>query len=173
MRLGEFLTRSSIWLALAGYFTGSMLLAVSRERIRLERVARLAWTLGCASLIIHFIFAFNFYHHWNHDTAYAEIARQTRAVVGLDWGGGLYINYTILVLWMLDTASWWRTGLEGYRRRSKYLTLLWQALLLFIIFNATVVFKGGVLRWIGILMSALLILTWVSFVTSRSRSTTT
>lgn len=168
MLLGEFLTRFSIWMALAGYFTGSVLLAASRGRIGIERLARLVWTLGCVSLVFHFFFAFNFYHHWNQADAYSDTARQTAAVVGLDWGGGLYINYIILILWIADTTWWWMKGLEKYRSRSRYLTLAWQALLLFIVFNATVVFKDGVMRWIGLLMSTLLILSWASFGMSRS-----
>jgi hypothetical protein len=160
MRPGELLTRFSIWIALAGYFSGAVIFALSRGRARLDRLARLAWTLGCLALAVHIVLAFNFYHHWSHDSAYAETARETNAVAGLDWGGGVYINYIILSLWIVDTAWWWR-GLELYRRRSAWITFAWHGLLLFIIFNATVIFESGALRWIGLTSSMALISSWI------------
>jgi hypothetical protein len=125
-----------------------------------DRWVRLAWTIGCAALVAHFISAFQFYHSWSQSSAYHETARQTAAVVGLNWGGGLFINYAVAILWTSDIAWWWFAGLKSYRRRPWLLTMLWHGFLVFIIFNATVVFKDGLTRWIGLLVCLSLCLSW-------------
>ncbi len=105
MTKGELLTRLTIWIALAGYFTGVVALKLSRDRRKWEQAARLAWTIGCLSLLVHVACAFHFYHGWSHDAAYRETARQTSEVTGLDWGGGLYINYAFVTGWVIDVGS--------------------------------------------------------------------
>ncbi len=166
MSSGEFLTRGTIWIAILAYTTGSVVFA--RGRGDSDRLARLAWTFGCAALVAHFICAFNFYHAWSHESAYVETARQTAEVFKINWGGGLFINYALLLLWITDVAWWWVAGIDSYRRRPRLLTLIWHSFLIFIIFNATVVFKDGFTRWIGLLISLTLILSWFSI--SRQRS---
>ena len=159
MNKGELLTRFSIWVTLAGYFIGAALLALSRKKPNLEPKARLAWTIGCLSLLIHVVCAYQFYHHWSHDSVYRETSRQTAEVIGLEWGGGVYFNYALIVCWVLDVA-WWQRGPEGYRRRSALLNVMWQAFLMFMIFNATVVFKTGALRFIGLVLCLFLCWLW-------------
>ena len=34
-----------------------------------------------------------------------ETARQTAEVFGINWGGGLFINYTVAILWIGDVAG--------------------------------------------------------------------
>lgn len=69
----------------------------------------IAWTIGCAALVAHFISAFQFYHSWGHVSAYNETARQTAEVFRINWGGGLFINYAVAIFWTGDVA-WWRRG---------------------------------------------------------------
>ncbi|HJQ71286.1 MAG TPA: hypothetical protein VKA70_20075 [Blastocatellia bacterium] len=159
MSKGEFFTRFTVWVTLAGYLAGVALLALSRNRERWERAARLVWTIACVSLLAHVACAFHFYHEWSHDAAYRETARQTEEVVGLDWGGGLYINYALVAAWVADVVWWWR-GPRVYRRRPTALVAAWQAFLLFILFNATVVFKTGPLRLAGVFLSLAACLLW-------------
>ena len=161
MSSGEFLTRSTIWISILSYAIGSIVFATSRGRARFDRGARLAWTIGCAALIVHFICAFNFYHAWSHESAYVETARQTAEVFWINWGGGLFINYAVALFWIADVAWWWVAGLSSYRRRPWLLTLIWHSFLIFIIFNATVVFKEGMTRWVGLLVCVSLVLSWV------------
>ncbi|MEP7272046.1 MAG: hypothetical protein ABI882_11120, partial [Acidobacteriota bacterium] len=116
MNRGELLTRASVWLSLTGYAIGVVALMLARRRTGWLRVARTAWTLGCLAIVVHVAFAFNFYHHWSHAEAYRETARQTAAVVGLNWGGGLYINYVFVGAWILDVAVWWGIGLNARQR---------------------------------------------------------
>ncbi|MGH9754136.1 MAG: hypothetical protein ACREA2_15265 [Blastocatellia bacterium] len=149
MSKGELLTRITVWLALAGYAIGASVYLLSRGRRSWDVAARMAWTAGCVSLLVHAGAAYHFYHDWSHAVAYRETARQTAEVTGLDWGGGLFINYALIIGWVIDVA-WWFRGLDAYRNRPRWLAAAWQGFLLFIIFNATVVFKTGPLRWIGL-----------------------
>ena len=100
MRSGEFLTRGTIWISILAYTVGYVTFAISRGKSTLDSLTRLAWTIAVVALIAHYIFAFQFYHGWSHDSAYIETARQTAEVFRMNWGGGLFINYALLVLWM-------------------------------------------------------------------------
>jgi hypothetical protein len=162
--MGEFLTRSTIWVSIVCYTVGSVIFALSTSRqksAQLDSAARLVWSVACGSLIAHFISAFHFYHGWSHAVAYGDTARQTAEVFGFNWGGGLFINYALLIAWIVDLAWWWRSGLDSYRKRPWPLLALWHTLLIFIIFNATVVFGDGTVRWLGLAISLLLMLTWM------------
>lgn len=171
MSSAEFLTRSTIWISILAYAVGCVLFAMARSRIEIDRWVRLAWTIGCAALVSHFICAFNFYHAWSQASAYSDTARQTAEVVGINWGGGLFINYAVALLWASDVIWWWLAGMSSYRRRPWVITLIWHSFLIFIIFNATVVFKDGPTRWVGLLISLTLCLSW--FAISRQRSLST
>jgi hypothetical protein len=171
MSSGEFLTRSTIWISILSYALGCVLFAMASRQTQLDRWVRLAWTIGCAALILHFICAFQFFHSWSHESAYVDTARQTAAVFRINWGGGLFINYAVASLWFADVAWFWFAGVNSYRRRPWLLTLAWHSFLIFIIFNATVVFKDGMTRWIGLLVCLTLCLSWVSISRQRSLST--
>lgn len=161
MDQGELLTRLTIWIAIGGYAVGVCLMLLFRENQTWQARARLAWTVGCAALIAHLICAFHFYHHWSQTSALRETARQTAEVTGANWGGGLFINYGFLAAWVADVAWWWR-GLDGYRRRHWLITAVWQFVLIFMIFNATVVFKTGAVRWVGVGICFGLLAIWLS-----------
>ncbi len=149
MNKGELLTRITVWIALAGYGFGAAGALIARQRLIWHERARWAWTVGCLGLLAHAVCAFNYYHAWSHTEAYRETARQTAEVFGLDWGGGLFINYALVAAWTLDVIWWWGWP-EYYRRRPRWFALAWHLFLIFIIFNAAVVFKNGALRWLGL-----------------------
>jgi hypothetical protein len=161
MTNAELLTRATIWLTIIAYAIGSAFFALPEKVRWRDHATRLAWTIGCISLIAHLVCAFQFYHGWSHSAAYLDTARQTDSVVGLNWGGGLFINYGLLVAWMADLAWWWLSGLNSYRNRSWPLIAAWHSFLIFIIFNATVVFKDGVVRWLGLGFCILLVFMWI------------
>lgn len=172
MSSGELVTRSTIWIAIAAYTLGCVVFATARRQSDGDRWARVAWTIGCVALVAHYLVAFNFYHAWSHASAYSETARRTAEVFRINWGGGLFINYGFACVWAADVAWWWFAGLDAYRRRPWWITLVWHGFLLFIIFNATVVFKTGLTRWIGLLVCLTLCLSWVS-VSRQRRSLST
>lgn len=165
---GELLTRGTIWLAMVAYVFGACLFALSGRRSRWDSAARVLWTVACASLVAHFISAFQFYHDWSHESAYRETARQTKEVFRLNWGGGLFINYALLAAWIADIGWWWRSGLDSYRRRPGALLAGWHGFLVFIIFNATVVFKDGLVRWLGLCICVVLCLAGLRVLRTRS-----
>lgn len=166
---GELLTKITIWVAVAGYAAGAAAFALSRGRAGWDRGARLAWTVACAALLAHVACAFHSYYGWSHEAAYLDTARQTDEVFGLDWGGGLYINYALMAGWVFDITLWWLHGLDSYRRRRWPLTAAWHGFLLFIFFNATVVFKDGPARWVGLAVCLGLCVAW--WLAARDRQT--
>jgi hypothetical protein len=165
---GEFLTRSTIWITIVAYTAGSVMFALRRGS-RSDSAVRLAWTIACVSLAAHFIAAFQFYHGWSHYAAYRDTARQTQEMIGVSWGGGLFINYGLLALWITDVGAWWFRGLDSYRRRSRTLIIAWHAFLIFIILNATVVFGHGAARGIGVVVCLILAGAWLRFVVSKEK----
>ncbi len=156
---GEILTRATIWISIAAYTVGAVTFALSRQRTKWDSLARAAWTIGCAALIAHVAFAYHHFYGWSQTAAYHDTARQTAEMFGMNWGGGLYINYLVLAAWILDVAWWWR-GLDAYRRRPTLIVVVWNAVLIFIIFNGTVVFGTGYVRWLGFLVCLAVCLAW-------------
>ena len=167
MNRGELLTRLTIWIAFGGYAASAVISLLRRESTAWQTRARWASTVGCAALALHTACALHFYHGWSQASAYREVERQTAEVTGAAWGGGLFINYAFLALWIADVAWWWR-GLEVYRRRHWLITGAWHSLFVFMLFNATVVFKTGWVRWLGAAICAALLL--VSTLRSRRNS---
>ena len=167
MDAGEFLTRSTVWISIAFYTIGCVIFALGSRRPKLDSWSRLAFTIAVASLIAHYISAFHFYHHWSHEAAYVETARQTAEVFKVNWGGGIFINYSLMMLWIADVGWWWMAGASSYRRRPWLILLIWHGFLVFIIFNATVVFKDGITRWGGLLVCAILSLSWLTTLTKN------
>ena len=167
MNAGEFLTRSTVWISIAFYTIGCVIFAFVSTRPKSDYWARLAFTAAVAALVGHYISAFQFYHSWSHESAYVETARQTAEVFRVNWGGGIFINYALLMLWIADVGGWWLAGLTSYRRRPLWILLTWHGFLVFILFNATVVFKDGITRWVGLLVCAIVSLSWLSIITKN------
>ena len=123
---------------------------------RRERWGRWAWTIGVALLVLHLALAFHFVHHWSHASLVAQTARRTYEVTGMNWGGGVYVNYAFALLWVLDVGWWW-TRAGSTRGEPAFLYWIVQAVFAFIMFNATVVFGPPFWKWVVALAAALLI----------------
>ena len=160
MSKGEILTRGTIWITILGYAVGAAAFALSGKRHKWDSAARLAWTVACVGLLVHVTCAFHFYHGWSHLVAYRDTARQTDDVFGLNWGGGIYVNYALIICWVLDVTWWWLRGLDAYRRRPWPLVAAWHGFLIFVIFNATIIFETGLVRWAGLSVCLGLCLVW-------------
>ena len=144
------LIHGTVRLSLLCYFAalaGGLL--VSDQPLRQERWLRAAWTAGLLLLLAHIAAVFHFVHHWRHALAVAHTAQETRAVIGLEFGPGVYFNYLFAALWSADVAWWWFAP-ASRRRRSKLFTTLLHTYLFFIVINSVIVFETGVLRWSGI-----------------------
>jgi hypothetical protein len=136
---GDDLTRHTVRLALVYYAAALILMMYSGP---LDRLARWCWTLAWATYLVHLAMAFHHYHHWSHGDA----VRHTREVSGL--GEGIWVSYAFTLAWSLDVAAWWLAPLRR-ARRSPWVDRLLQGFMLFVVFNATVVYETGLIRWAG------------------------
>src|SRR6185503_9198446 len=131
--------------ALGCYFLAASLELMAGPGSVRERLARLIWTAGCAAYLSHLYFAFSFYHGWSHSMAYRDTATQTKQLLGLEWGGGLYVNFFFTLGWFSDVLWRW-ANLEGYRQRPRWLKFAWHAFFFIMVVNSTVVFGAGLVR---------------------------
>jgi hypothetical protein len=129
-----------------------------RPGLALPDAPRILWTIGALSLAAHLAAAMQFRHGWSHTAAVAETARQTEAKFGMNWGGGVWFNYAMILLWTADAVcSWaaptlhdrpstWRRSVNGF--------------FLFMWFNGAVVFPSGPVRWSGAIACAVVLAAW-------------
>jgi hypothetical protein len=147
--LGDDLTRWTVRLSLAYYAmaAGLMLLLRGEEwRARgLGRLARTCWTLAWTAYLVHVAVAFHYYHHWSHSDA----VEHTREVSGV--GEGIYVSHLFTLVWGADVVTWWISP-NWYATRTSWLGKVLHLFMTFIIFNATVVYETGPIRWAGICM---------------------
>jgi hypothetical protein len=149
------LIQVTIWAALLAYTAGEW------GRIQTPRAswAKAVWTIGALLYAAHVAAAFTFAYEWSHAAAYAHTARQTANLVGLDWGGGIWVNYAFTVVWLAE-AVWWWTAPSHYLSRPRPLELIVRAVFLFMIVNGAVVFVAGPAKWIGAAIVAALCAIW-------------
>jgi hypothetical protein len=145
---GDDLTRYTVRVALAWYAAALALMvylgpADWRAGTTRGRLARWCWTLGWAAYLVHLAMAFHFYHHWSH----ADAVRHTRAVS--DVGEGIYVSHLFTLVWTLDVAWWWMRP-AGRAARPRWVGVGLHAFMLFVVFNATVVYESGLIRWAGL-----------------------
>jgi hypothetical protein len=100
--------------------------------------ARVAATVGVTVYVVHVWAAFDSFYHWSHSFAYRETARQTAEMFGVDWGGGLYLNYLFTIVWVADSAWWWQK-VDPRRAMPRGLSIAIHAFLTFMFVNATFV----------------------------------
>ncbi len=154
----------TIWCALVCFAAAES----GKRGVRLGRAA--VWigplsAVGVALLVAHIAFAFHLRYGWSHEAAVRETARQTAETFGLDWGGGVYVNYLFALVWAVDAWSWHaRPG----RAASRSTALRWalRAFYLTMVFNGAVVFVSGARRALGVLLTLWLAWSWRSI---RSR----
>jgi len=143
--LAELAVRGTIALATTAWAGAEWTRLALRNR---WRTARVLWTAGAVLAATHMLAAFHYVHAWDHRAALAATARQTAALTGLDWGGGLYVNYAFVGLWLWDAAEWWRNP-DKYARRTRKSRELLLAVFLFMFINGGIVFAQGPARALG------------------------
>jgi hypothetical protein len=164
--LGDDLIRNTIRLALLYYTIALTLLLRSqppdwRKPSNTIRLARLCWTLAWFTYLIHLAMAFHFAHHWSH----AEALRHTEEVSGV--GEGIFVSHFFTLIWTVDVVSWWLWP-GWYARRPAWIDWMLHGFMLFVVFNATVVFESGWIRWAGVALFA-----WLAVVAVSRRLTDT
>lgn len=147
MTAAELFLRATAWLAFAAYLAGTAVRVRQNGGAWFPRL----WCAGAMLLVVHILAAFHVRHGWSHAAAWADTARQTREVTGLDWGGGVWFNYALVLAWLAD-AGWWLRGADLPRAAR----LVLDGFYAFMWFNAAVVFVPGPARWAGLLAFGLL-----------------
>lgn len=146
--MGHTLTVATIHLSLISYLLAVVCWVTGRRGPRY----RWLWTGGCVMLLAHAIFAFHFYLGWSHGAAVQETARQTEEMLGFRFGPGIWFSYFLVLVWIVDVVLLWRNrGSELESAWWKWFTNAVHAYAFFILFNGTVVFEEGVVRWGGII----------------------
>jgi hypothetical protein len=146
---------ATIWVALALFAAGE----AGKIRHPVPHWAWLASLTGALLCAAHIVIAMGHHHHWSHASAIEETARQTASVYGVAWGGGVYVNYLFVAVWLAYLWRWWTPPARGVTRSP---VIVWglRAFFFMIIFNATVVFAVTRMRAAGIVLSIALALIW-------------
>jgi hypothetical protein len=124
-------------------------LAAGALLLRRREFGRASWTYGCAAFLIHVATAFDRVHGWSHAVAVAHV----ESVSG--FGPGLFLSYAFTLLWMADVLWWWLDR-PGYDARSVWLDRAIHGFMAFIVFNGTVVYETGFIRWAGLMLFGVL-----------------
>jgi hypothetical protein len=156
---GEELTRNTVRLALLYYAAALTVLlsltpadwASSSPRVRL---ARCCWTLAWAAFVLHVAMALHHFDHWSHAAAVERTRRRT------GFGEGVYVSHLFTLLWTADVAYWWLRP-TAYAARRPALDRALHGFMLFMVFNGTVVFEQGPIRWAGVALCLYLAALWL------------
>ena len=143
----------TIWAALVLYVAGEY----GRTRSPPAAWARPVWLLGALVYLAHVAAAFGLHHDWSHAEAYVYTAARTEALMGLDWGGGLWVNYAFTTIWVGE-GLWWQFR-PHYAHRPAVWTPAVRGVFLFMIVNGAVIFVSGPRRLLGV--GVLIALVWI------------
>jgi hypothetical protein len=147
---GDGLTRNTIRVALAYYGAAAVLMLLLQPAEWAAgswrgRLARCCWTLAWAAYLVHVAVAFHYFDHWSHAQAVARTHRRT------GFGEGIYVSHLFTLLWTADVAWWWLRP-AGYAGRAAWVHRGLHAFMGFVVFNGTVVFEEGPIRWAGVVL---------------------
>lgn len=124
-----------------------------------RRDARPAWTAGCVLYLAHVAAAFHYAYHWSHSMAVHETARQTAALFGVAWGGGIWFNYLFTVVWTADVL-WWHWAPIQWSRRPAWIGRAVHGYMAWMFVNGAIVFPQGPSRWVAAALALLLLVLW-------------
>lgn len=143
-----------VWLAVAGWFFGSVCRVVDRRTAgdTTEALYRVAWLLGAAMIVLHIIASYGITYKWSHAAAVRATAEESERVTGIRAGWGVYVNFAFAAIWLAYSIAMVRA-----RRRLPRLDPAVFGFTAVIVFSATVVFETGAVRWLAIGGFALLI----------------
>jgi len=158
---GPEITAWTIRLALLALLASIVLRMVRPWWAAGERFQRAIWTVAWGLFLAHIAAGMHYYHGWSNADAYADTAQQTYEKLGVRFGGGIYVNHLMAVLWTADVLWWWIAP-ASYARRSPRWEQTLVGFFLFIAFNGLVVFKDGPLRVAGLIGFAVLGIVWLA-----------
>jgi hypothetical protein len=159
----ELIVRAAAWVATGAWVASEW--RRLRQGAADAQVAR-AWQAGAVAMLVHVALAFGLVHDWSHDSARAEVARETLDRMGAAVGEGVWVNYAFLLIWGAD-AAWWRLRPASYAARPRRLDAAMRAFVAFMFLNGAVVFARGPMRVAGVVAFLALGAAWWA---SRRRS---
>ncbi|MEX2188531.1 MAG: hypothetical protein WD875_17105 [Pirellulales bacterium] len=124
------------------YFVAVVLAGRRGRGGRSDVAVRTAWTVACGLLVAHEILAIALSFGWSQSLAWRRIAEQTLDVTGVDFGGGLVVNYVTAIVWTADVAWWW-IGPASHAARPRWIDVSLWTLLAAMFFFGAVVFADG------------------------------
>jgi hypothetical protein len=153
---GDDLTRNTVRVSLLFWLPAVWLMlgldaAAWRAETNAGKAVRLCWTLAWLAYLIHLAMAMHYYHGWSHANAVGHVERVS------GFGPGIFFSHLFTLLWTADVLRWWLDS-AAYACRSVWIDRLLHAYMALIIFNGTVVYEAGFIRYAGILMFAVLAL---------------
>lgn len=117
------------------------------------------WFLGSILALGHSVGSLLTFHDGSQADALASTAEQTRELLGFAFGAGLYVNYVFVIVWMSD-AIFRIVAPRHYGGLPVNYFWCVNGFLIFIAFNGAIVFKAGIVRWLGLLCCVLLGCLW-------------
>jgi hypothetical protein len=156
---GDAVTRYTVRVALL-YYGGaaSLMLLLQRDEWAggtwRGRLARCCWTLAWAAYLVHLAMAFQHVDRWSHTAAVARTQQRT------GFGEGIYVSHLFTMLWTTDVAWWWLRPAR-YAARPAWVDWSLHGFMAFVVFNGTVVFERGFIRWAGVGLFAVLTGVWL------------
>jgi hypothetical protein len=111
--------------------------------------SRALWTMAALLTIVHSVAAFLVFYDGSHVVAQEQTTRQAAALTGVEFAGGIYINYLLLVVWAGDVVWSWLAP-TSYASRPMWLHWSVHGFIFFIVFNGAVIFADGLARVVGI-----------------------
>jgi hypothetical protein len=140
----DLVTRQTARVALLFWGVASAALLLRRREL-----GRAAWTVGCVTFLVHVVTAFDRVHGWSH----AAASQHVESVSG--FGPGLFASYLFTAVWVADVVWWWLDR-PGYESRPTWFDRLVHGFFAFMVFNGSVVYETGFIRWAGLALFALL-----------------
>ena len=147
----------TIWIALALFVAGEVGSVSSSQRR--QSMAALLFLSGAVLCVVHMLIAMQVFHAWDHRAAVAATAIQTAQIYGVNWGGGVYVNYVFAGVWTADALQRVISP-ASFARRSRALVWTLRAFYFLIIVNGAVIFATPGRRWMGVGVIGALLLVW-------------
>lgn len=153
----DVIVRGSIWLSLVSFVAAQF--GFRSAHGPAGRRALVVYGAGAVLLAVHIAAVFAWHHDWSHARAVEATARETSRVFGLDWGGGVWVNYAFLAAWIADALRRTRgrvtagqpVGTAGWAVRAAAFV---------VIVNGAIVFVPWPRNLIGVAIVLALVVAW-------------
>ena len=142
-----------------GLYFLAVLVGVGRRRRCGSLLSLRLWTAACVLLMVHFVAAFQWAHHWSLAEAETHTTQETIRVVGRSFGVELSVNFLFAIWWAVDCVARWRARFQQRpisRSYNAVVQLAWG----FMFVNATVVFGPPFWRWLIVPAVLLVLIKW-------------